>query len=321
MNVYLTYDYELYFGAKTGDINSCIIKPTHLLLNVANTYNCKITLFVDAGYLYKLKHTPLCNNDYLLISQQLQKAESDGHSIQLHIHPHWEDCVYKNGAWQMNTKRYKLIDFSQTEANEIVKKYHNALQEIIKNKITAYRAGGWCIQPFNYVSQTFIDLGITCDSSVFGGGVNKIAPYEYDFSLAPNTLKYNFTVDECKPVNNGLFTEYALVPNYYSPIFYFKLFALGKLFPSKHKPIGKGEPIINSKGFIKKILLSGYQFCICSDGFYMNVVPSLLKKLRAKQEQDIVIIGHPKAQTLYSIAKTKDLLKKHANIYNFIGIR
>ncbi|MGC3833446.1 hypothetical protein ACPSKX_03745 [Moritella viscosa] len=50
----LSLDYELFFGDNTGSIENCMINPTQLLLQLLNKYNCKVSLFVDAGFLRNL---------------------------------------------------------------------------------------------------------------------------------------------------------------------------------------------------------------------------------------------------------------------------
>ena len=46
------------------------------------------------------------------ISSQISKLSSAGHQIALHVHPHWEDCKFDGDKWIIDTKRYKLSDFS-----------------------------------------------------------------------------------------------------------------------------------------------------------------------------------------------------------------
>ena len=55
MNIFLTYDYELFFGESTGSVDKCMIEPTNQLLKIAKEFNIKMTFFVDVGYLIKLK--------------------------------------------------------------------------------------------------------------------------------------------------------------------------------------------------------------------------------------------------------------------------
>ena len=50
MNLFLTYDYELFFGAPTGTVEKCIIEPTNLLREIANRTGVKMVFFIDAFF-------------------------------------------------------------------------------------------------------------------------------------------------------------------------------------------------------------------------------------------------------------------------------
>ena len=115
MNIYITLDYELFFGKSSGTLDNSIIKPTEELLEIIDSLNIKANFFVDAGYLVNLEmlsnEHPQLKKDYQKVTQQIKKLAQDGHSIELHIHPHWEDSYYDGNNWIFDTKRYKLSDF------------------------------------------------------------------------------------------------------------------------------------------------------------------------------------------------------------------
>ena len=99
MNITLTLDYELYFGKETGTVYKSIIKPTEKLLSVLDRYNIKAVFFVDVGFIKRLDFFstdhPELRKDYELITSQLNQLSRQGHDLQLHIHPHWENSFYK----------------------------------------------------------------------------------------------------------------------------------------------------------------------------------------------------------------------------------
>ena len=68
MNVYFTFDYELFFGSNSGTVQNCILKPTYELIKIAEKHNVKFVFFVDSGFLIKLdeyrKSFPILENDY-----------------------------------------------------------------------------------------------------------------------------------------------------------------------------------------------------------------------------------------------------------------
>ena len=86
--------------------------------------------------------------DYSIVMRQLDTLREEGHSLQLHIHPHWEDSYYAGDKWVLKTERYRLHDFSEKEIEEIVFRYKKVLTDIVGDRVFAFRAGGWCLQPF-----------------------------------------------------------------------------------------------------------------------------------------------------------------------------
>ncbi len=322
MNIYLTYDYELYFGANTGTVHDCLLHPTNELLRIANAHNAKITLFVDAGFIHKLQQQseqfPQLKTDYELIRQQLANSDMAGHAVQLHIHPHWEDSYYDGTQWIMKTERYKLSDFSKPDAHNIIINYTKALQNCIHTPITAFRAGGWCAQPFEHFATTLQQLNITTDSSVFVGGKNTLQPYEYDYTTAPKLDIWRFASNVIEPVANGVFTQLPIASYQYLPLFYWNLFVRGKLNKLLHSTIGKGSPITQAN-FKTKVLCQGMLFCACADGYYTSKLPTIIK--RNATAQHLVIIGHPKAQTVYSLQQTDVLLKQFCATHRFVAMR
>ena len=55
INCYITLDYELFMGARTGSINNSLIKPMTELDLMLDKYNIRTNLFVDSAYLLRLK--------------------------------------------------------------------------------------------------------------------------------------------------------------------------------------------------------------------------------------------------------------------------
>ena len=149
MKIYLTFDYELFFGDNSGTAQKCMLEPTNTLFELAATKNVHYTFFVDIGYLIQAdKYIELATEAASVKAQILRMIELN-HSVQLHIHPHWEVATWKDGKWNMNVNgNYKLSDFSAEERTSIIIRYSKYLEELIGKKVNTFRAGGWCIQPF-----------------------------------------------------------------------------------------------------------------------------------------------------------------------------
>src|SRR5690242_9361008 len=98
MNIFITLDYEIYFGSNLGTILKCIIEPTRMLMNIAQKHDVRFSFYVDCGFILKLnefrKKYPVLEKDYVALTTQIRELSESGHDIQLHIHPHWEDSYY-----------------------------------------------------------------------------------------------------------------------------------------------------------------------------------------------------------------------------------
>jgi hypothetical protein len=314
MAVYLTFDYELFFGSETGTVKKCMIDPTEQLLAICEKQNIPMTFFMDVGMLlkmYELKEEfPELANDYQAIISQINRMEALGCAVQLHIHPHWENATYVNGKWSINVNGcYKLSDFSQADASLIIEKYYHFLQALVQQKITSYRAGGWCIQPFDHVKDTFQRLGVTIDSSVFPGGKFESPHYAFDFSSVKRyTQPYRFDSDVCEVNKAGYFTELPISSWNYSPLFYWRLYLLGRLFPKQHKMLGDGN-FLAQPGRKKSVLTSFTWNHVSCDGYYAGLLQRQFRCYQRKKT-DFVVIAHPKGLTRFSIRKLEQFIAR-----------
>lgn len=294
-----------------------MIEPTEDLFKIATDKDVFYTFFVDVGYLIQAEKYPELIGDVELVKNQITKMITLGHDVQLHIHPHWEKALWENGKWEMNINRsYKLSDFESDEINKIVKAYKSYLDKIIGRKTIAFRAGGWCIQPFNQLMNVFKEVGLTIDSSVFPGGYLKTENYSFDFKDAPLKSKYNFEEDVCLEAVNGTFTEYPIASLRYSPLFFWRLYILGRIFPAKYKMIGDGN-FISQGGRKRQILTTYTTYHVSTDGYYATKLKQGLQKSQNVGHNEMVIIGHPKGNTTDSIHKLKSFVFENCKKHNF----
>jgi hypothetical protein len=305
MNVFLTFDYELFFGSSTGTVQKCLIEPTNRLLEMARKHKASMTFFVDIGYIIALERQfnefTILKMDYDLVIDQIQEMIVAGCDVQLHIHPHWEKSLFDGEKWQIVTKNaYKLADFNSVERENIVRTYKAKLDAIIGRKTHTFRAGGWCIQPFDQLEKLFQELEIKHDSSVFPRGHFEAGEYSFDFRNAPNKDQYYFQNDACIENEKGFFTEFPIGSYRYSPLFYWRLYILGRLNPAAHKMIGDG--IFMSQPGRKKQVLTNFTWNHAStDGFYATKMTKITEIALKNNQNNLVFIGHPKSCTIYSL--------------------
>ena len=317
MKIIITFDYELFFGQKSGTLENCILKPTEELIKLGKKYNVNFVFFVDSGYLIKLKEYKnkfkSLEKDYQNIVKQIQKLDSYGHSIHLHIHPHWEDSYYDGEKWIFDTTRYRLHSFSEKEIENIVFNYKKALTDIIGDKIFAFRAGGWSIQPFNKIKNALKNNNIWLDSTVFYGGYNKSSTHFIDFRKAPFKDLWKFEDNILVEDNDGFFTEIPISSIYYSPLFFWKFAYTKKFNVNEHKIFGDGVPVGASKKDILKMLLKGAYAPVSTDGYKSIVLEKAYKYYEKKNFRYFVTIGHPKALSEFSLKQLETFLSIHKN--------
>ena len=220
-NVLFTFDYELFLGSKSGTAKNCIIEPTNTILNLLNKYKIKKSLFfVDTIYLMRLFDVDdeSAKEDYQLVSEQLMQILRNGHYIFPHIHPHWLEAIYNKESKQwvlQNIEKYRFHNISNEEKNLLFRISVNFIRMLqdkagIHYDIDAYRAGGWCIQPFQDFKPLFEEYNIKYDFSVLSGFKLLNEKFYYDFSDFPAEKIYRFDEQIEEFSNGGKFTELAI---------------------------------------------------------------------------------------------------------------
>ena len=310
-------DYELFFGQTTGTVEKCLIEPTEYLLNTVEKYGAKLTLFVDAGYLLKLskaktqKLSKKLTNDFDLIATQLASLITRGHDIQLHIHPHWEDCHWQQDHWQINTDRYRLHDFNDQDKHDIVKRYRGILQQFNDEPVFAYRAGGWCLQPFDQIADALRENGIWLDSTVYKNGFSDDPTRWYDFrQCSPSTLlsgkqaTWRFSKDPLVEDEQGDFVELPISSMRLGPSFYWRMAVENKLL--KRNPcFGDGQSMTANSGYYLTRLLQTAYSPVSIDGLKANRLAVAFKQ---NSSDFFNIMGHPKSISSDSLVKLEQFL-------------
>ncbi|MDT0606240.1 polysaccharide deacetylase family protein [Croceitalea rosinachiae] len=328
MNIFITLDYELFFGKNSGSCEKCIIEPTNALLKIVDLYQIKFTCFVDAGYLVRLNNQkdefPQLAKDWNRITDQIKYLSANGHGIELHVHPHWEDSFFNGKEWIFDTSRYKLSDFSEEKILDIITRYNSILKEITDIAPVAFRAGGWCAQPFKKIKKALEANNIFIDSTVYPNGLYKSEHQFFDFSrVSQFSTQYRFSEDLTVEDPNGKFTEIPISSIKVNPWFFWR-FVIIKIFKKKkHIPYGNGNAISLSKKQIIRLLSKSSYSVVSIDGFKASYILRAFKKYQKNTDKDgnFVLIGHPKSFTPYSLYKVKQFIKTSAKINNYTTYR
>lgn len=324
MKILLTFDYELFFGKKSGTVECCMLRPTERILRVLEKADIKATFYVDIGYLLRCQYLGEDLDSYGRVVAQLTELSSAGHDIQLHIHPHWEDSQYRNNAWDFSGARYRLHQFSKSEVKDIISRYSLGISELAKRQPIAYRAGGWCIQPFGYIGDELYKAGIRIDSTVFAGGLNTSKDHGFDFRSAPSNLtKWQFDLEPDNSTCGGKYWELPIASTKVSPLFYWSFAFAKKLRGKDHQRLGDGSAVPMTKRQMARLLTQCSSSVVSMDGYKSNLLDKAYLEYKASfgDNCEMVIIGHPKSATPYSISKLDEFVCRHKERAQFVTTR
>lgn len=226
--VILSFDYELFFGDKCGTVESCLIVPTQKILDALSSVRGRAVFFVDYLMLKRMRE----ENDEtkkmaFAIEEQLRQIVKAGSRIELHLHPHWVDAKYKgNGGWDFSDHSHYCLDsLSEDVVTQIFVEGVKCLNEIAMQvdptyRVSAFRAGGWAIFPFDKLKDWFRSSGITIDSSVCKGMKLACVNYLMDFTHSPDEPVYSFEHDVLRAETGGTFSEVQISSFQFNPFTY-----------------------------------------------------------------------------------------------------
>lgn len=313
MRTLLTFDYEIYFGRRTGSAERCLLEPTEALLDVAARHGTPMAFFVDAGYLLALRRemhkSAQLRRDHAAVCRQLKRLARRGHELQLHVHSHWEDARWEEGAWRLDLARYALHSFEPAEIEGIVKRYLDALRDLGGPSAgRAFRAGGWVIQPFGALKSALAQAGVAIDSTVFAGGHRGGTVQPFDFRAAPAKSRWRFDDDPLAEAPNGRFLEVPIASHRVSPTFYWRLACARKAGGARHRAFGDGEAIAMEGGDLARRLAAPSTSVVSVDGYKSRLLEEAAASYRRRGLEDFVVIGHPKALTPFSLERLDHFL-------------
>lgn len=319
-HAFLTLDYELFFGSRSGTVERCLLQPTEAVAALIEKFGGRLVLFVDVGFIVALKaHVkkfPHLNAQLHNVQQQLEQLVKKGHDVQLHIHPHWMDSHYDGENWHIDTKRYRLHDFTRSQVSEIVREYKLALTDIVGDRVFAYRAGGWCIQPFEHLKDALKESEIWLDSTVYQNGLSEDSQRGFDFRGMPEKQWWRFEDDPLVEADNGYFVELPISSYKASPLLFWKMAFAQKLVKNLLHPFGDGQSIRADRSYYISRLTRSSTSVLSIDGIKADFTYKAIRSGRYRSKL-LNIMGHPKSLSQYSLSKFEQLLESTRGDYEF----
>lgn len=286
----------MYLGADSGTIERCMIEPTDKILEIFKKYDAKGLFFVDATFLTVLKKDYF--EGYVKIKEQILDILKSGSDIGLHIHPHWIDSyMIDKNRWSFKSyENFRIHNLPKEKISTIIKDSFNELDTICKEfdkdyNIDSFRAGGWCIQPFNLIKDDLKSIGIKYDFSVLPGiKKDNLPKHYYDYKQAPQKDFWKFENDVLKEDDKGSFIE---VPTTIVKMNIFDLLKLKKSIKGL-KTIGDGKGADDSSSsFVGKMkkLTPFIKYTLSSDYMTLEIFEKNINNLNNKF---LVYVAHPK---------------------------
>lgn len=295
-NTILTFDYEVFLGIDSGDIIKSLLEPTEKILEILKKNNAKGLFFIDTTFLLRMQEENA--NCYVKVKEQLHKILSYGSDIGLHIHPHWIDARSTTECrWTFEKyDNFRLHNLSEEERKALIVSSITLLNEIVHEydenyKIETFRAGGWCIQPFDMIRDTLKEIGIKFDFSVLPGKLDDKRPRQYyDFRQYPKKKDFwYFNDDVLIEEKNGYFVEIPVTMckmNLYDWI-------QNKKSIKTHKVAGDGRGGAKAMPILEKLGNTRWNMMRSLSSDYMSFFH--FKKLVYKCKQDLIVyVAHPK---------------------------
>jgi len=326
-NILFTFDYELFLGENSGQLECCLIKPTEKILSILKKFDISSVFFVDTCYLLRFSNSQLDKHkkDFNIIKKQLISILLNKGYIFPHIHPHWIDAIYieQGDYWNLsNLSKYRFSSISDEEKFSL---FHQSI-ELIKSiqkeanifyPINAYRAGGWCIQPFQAFEGVFKTFNIKYDLSVIPGVIQKTSVWDFDFRNVPKKSIYKFKNDIVQEDTNGQFLEIT-ISKVNIPVL---LKILNKIFLKVYYKLNKKS---NCKG--KSISVQIYESSFEKKLFQSDVSTSSIELLNIplypiyidliNKNEFIHFISHPKMINTHNLFVFEKLLNNAFNKYD-----
>lgn len=292
----LTLDYELFFD-RSGSVENCLLRPSAMLTDFAAKHGLRLTFYVDVGMIVWLERHAGKDRRFArigdTIKRDVERIGCAGHEIGLHIHPHWEDTRWENDGWSFAGTRYQLGQFSPGEISDIVNVYSNCLADIANDEIESFRAGGFCVEPFDVLGPSLAANNIWIDSSVVPGAFLLDVAKGFDFRHAPSDEFWFFNASPLSPEADGSFCEIPLIGYRVPSGFYWKrmFHRLGGV--SRFKIFGDGTSRKPGKLEIVRRLIGTRPIVELS--IDEPKVATLREEARARQDRKVwSILGHPK---------------------------
>lgn len=172
----LVDDWEL-SGNGSGDIRQLQFEPLRRLVAIYNRLGIHGSFNAEVMQQITFRQHQDQHKELKVLADEwdetVKETYRQGHDIQLHIHPQWQNAEYREGRWKL-TADWSILNFSREAARQLLQRGKEYLENLLKDvnpnyRCVSFRSGAWCIAPSPHMLDLLVELGIVFDMSIVGG--------------------------------------------------------------------------------------------------------------------------------------------------------
>lgn len=172
----LVDDWEL-SGNGSGDVRQLQFEPLRRLtgiynrLDIRGSFNAEVMQQITfRQYQDQHKELKVLADEW---DETVRETFRQGHDVQLHVHPQWQNAQYQDGRWKL-TSDWSILNYSREQAAQMLKSGKEYLERLLRDidpnyRCVSFRSGAWCIAPSPHMLDLLVELGITFDMSIVAG--------------------------------------------------------------------------------------------------------------------------------------------------------
>lgn len=169
-------DWEL-SGNGSGDIRQLQFEPLRRLVSIYNRLGIHGSFNAEVMQQLTFRQHQDQHQELKVLADEwddvVRETFRQGHDIQLHIHPQWQNAQYEDRRWKL-TADWSILNYSREAAQQMLQRGKEYLENLLKGvdpnyRCVSFRSGAWCIAPSPHMLDVLVKLGIVFDMSIVAG--------------------------------------------------------------------------------------------------------------------------------------------------------
>ena len=206
----LVDDWEL-SGNGSGDVRQLQFEPLRRLVSIYNRLGIRGSFNAEIMQQLTFRQHQNDHPELKTWADEWDDIVRDtfrqGHDIQLHIHPQWQNAKYIDGQWRL-TSDWSILNYSREAALQMLVRGKEYLENLLNQidpsyRCVSFRSGAWCIAPSPHMLDLLANLGIVFDMSIVAGVRFDTRNIKLDYTICDEDfLPYYPVMTDARRVSN-----------------------------------------------------------------------------------------------------------------------